>query len=251
MSIKLERVKEIAEELVKSLRIKTYPVGIKFFKSEDNIPEEYERVKRKLAICHFIGQARFREEPILITKKNGTSCAFGAVSLGLDNFPEDWAEKNTGRFAGTLEAIKKATSGLKPFPKDKYVAFGLAPLNKTPLVPDVIQIFGNPLQLLELVYSNTWNGDGNIVLETNGHGASCYEVLVIPYRTKEIRLAIADMGDRRYGYAGDEELIMGVPIERLERLFLGLKKTLGTINRYPILYNFLPIPKNISDKIST
>ena len=250
MDMEVTRIREIADELVKLLRIKTVPVGIKLFESKDSIPKEYKCIKMKLAFCHFIGLARFREESVLVTKENSTSCAIGSYALGFGNIPQGWAEKNVGRFAGTIEAVEKARSGIKPFTQNKYIAFGVAPLNKTPLIPDIVQIFGNPLQLLELVYSNTWNGDKNIGLETNGHGASCYEALVIPYLTKRIRLAIADMGDRRYGYAGDEELIMGVPIESLERLFLGLKKTMQTINRYPILYNFLPVPKEVAEKIS-
>ena len=249
MAIKLETVRMIGEELIKKLRLRTYPVGINLFKDEADVPEEYEKIEDDLAVCHFIGMARYHEKPIYTTPEYMKSCAVGAKALGFADLADGWAEKNVGRFAATLEAINKATGRLNPFPMEKFKAIGITPLNQAPMIPDVVQIFGNPLQLLELIYSNTWNGEPDILLSTNGHGASCYEVLVIPYQTQEIRLAIADMGDRRYGYASDDEMIMGVPIAKLELLYDGLVNTLQTINRYPIIYNFYPVPQKVKEKI--
>ena len=250
MAITLETVRMIGSEMTKLLRFRTYPVGINLYKSEENVPEGFEKIEQDLAICHYIGMARYHEKPIYATSDCTKSCAVGAKALGFGDFSDNWKENNVGRFAATMDAINKATGSINPFSLGEFKAFGISPLNQAPVVPDVVQVYGNPLKLLELVYSNTWNGGPTIKLETNGHGASCYEVLVIPYRTKEIRLAIADMGDRRYGFASDDEMIMGIPIEKLEELYKGLISTMGTINRYPVIYNFLPVPKHVRDKIS-
>ena len=250
MAITLETVRNIGNEMTRLLRFRTYPVGINLYKNEEDVPEGFEKVEQELAICHYIGMARYHEKPIYVTSEYTKSCAVGSKSLGFGDLADDWKEKNVGRFAATMEAIEKATGTIRPFNLGEFNAFGISPLNKAPAVPDVVQVFGDPLKLLELVYSNTWNGGPTIKLETNGHGASCYEALVVPYRTGEIRLAIADMGDRRYGYASDDEMIMGIPIDKLEKLFEGLISTLGTINRYPIIYNFMPVPKHVREKIT-
>jgi len=238
MVIKLEKVQSVGEDLVKLLRLKTYPVGIKLFKSEDEVPKEFEKVEEKFAVCHFIGMARFHEKALYALSKNSESCIVGATAMGFIEPPDDFAQKGVGVFAGTVEAVEKIIKRLNPLPLGKYKAFGVSPLNKIPVNPDVVQIFGDPLQLLVLVYSNTWNGEPDIYLGTNGHGSSCYEAMVIPFQKKKITMSIADMGDRRYGYASDDEIIMGVPIEKLELLYEGLLKTMKTKNRYPVLYNF-------------
>jgi uncharacterized protein (DUF169 family) len=92
---------------------------------------------------------------------------------------------------------------------------------------------------MELEYSNVWNdGSGKIQLCSNGHGGSCYETLSWPLATNEIRLAIADIGDKRHGYAADDDMILGVPVGKLESLYEGLVATQSTLNRIPVLYNF-------------
>ena len=250
MSISVERVREIGEELNKHLRLRTYPVGINLYSKAADVPEGFEEIDDEFAFCHFVGMARYHEKPIYSTGKCAKSCAVGGRALGFGELAENFAEVNVGRFAPTVEAINKATSRLKPFRLGEFEAFSIAPLNKVPIVPDVIQVFCNPIQLIELVYSNTWEGEPEIEMKTNGHGASCYEALVIPYREQQIRIAIADMGDRRYGYASDDEMIMGIPVGKLEMLYDGLINTLTTINRYPLLYNFYPVPKHVKDKIA-
>lgn len=57
-----------------------------------------------------------------------------------------------------------------------------------------------------------------------------------------VRMALADMGDRRHGMARNDEMIMGMPIGKLERMYEGLVQTKKTLNRTPNLYNFGDIP---------
>ena len=129
----------------------------------------------------------------------------------------------------------------------KFEAVGISPIEISSVVPDVVQIWANPTQIMELEYSNVWNdGSSKIQLCSNGHGGSCYETLSWPLATDEIRLAIADIGDKRHGYAADDDMILGVPVGKLESLYEGLVATQSTLNRIPVLYNFddvnFPIP---------
>jgi len=115
--------------------------------------------------------------------------------------------------------------------------------------PDVIEAFGTPEQMLACVYANIWDGGDKIELSTNGHGASCNEALSVPYLTGKIRLAIADIGEKRHAGAQDE-MIIGLLVSQLERLVGLLKKASQTMYRYPFRAYFAPIPESLLKRTS-
>lgn len=246
----IQEINQIGKSIRDILHLKSMPLGFKFFTNEEDIPASFEKINRKKAICNVIGLARYYEIPVAITKENTCGlCVVADLSMGFGKVPPGFPQKAVGSFAGTEEEAAKIVNEMKTFEFGKYAAVGMCPIDKMPIVPDVIQIWGNPTQMLELVYSNTWNNAGTrIVLETNGHGASCYEVLTWPIVEDRIRLAIADMGDKRHGYAGDDEMILGVPTHLLKNLHEGLLATMKTINKLPVVYNFddinFPVPKH-------
>lgn len=246
--MKLATIQSIGIELEQILKLKTKPLGITFFESVHEVPESYQWVERKKVICNIIGFSRFYEIPVAITRENTNAlCPVADVSMGFGTVPEGFAQKAVGGFAKDLEQTSKIFDGMKGFSLGRYAAVAVCPLDRIPNIPDVVQIWGNPTQMLELEYANTWNhGDGKIELVTNGHGASCYETLTWPLIEDKLRFAIADMGDKRHGYASDSDMIMGGPTSSIEELLEGLKATMNTLNRLPVLYNFddidFPVP---------
>ena len=122
--------------------------------------------------------------------------------------------------------------------KGKFQAFGVGPLKNMAIEPDVVQVWGTPIQMLQLVYAHIWDGSDNVELSTNGHGASYYEALVVPYLTGKVRLAIAD---RRFAWAADDEMIMGFPLAHLERLTKNLRESYTGAYKYPYAYYMFPI----------
>ncbi|MBN1834288.1 MAG: DUF169 domain-containing protein [Spirochaetales bacterium] len=240
-----KRVNELGREIDRLLRLKTNSLGIKLFEKESDIPKDFQRLNKRKSLCMVIGYARFLEIPIVLTRDTYASCWPSDVSLGWGELPKDVGEKAKGYVAATAESCEKAFSGFMSL-EGKYDAVGVCPLDRITLVPDIVQIWGSPLQLMMMEYANTWNGWEKIKLETNGHGASCYEVLTVPFLTKEVRFALADNGDRRHGMARDEDMIMGFPVELLEGLTDGLRAQQGDMNALPIMYDFDAIPFPVS-----
>jgi uncharacterized protein (DUF169 family) len=245
----LKDVVELAKSIRNTLHLKTMPVGIKFFTDVKEIPSSFEIIQKKKVLCNVIGMSRLTETPVAITRENTRGlCVVADLSTGFGTVPPEFAQKSVGSFAVSVEETTKILQGMKSMGDGKYAAVGISPMDIMPVMPDVIQIWGNPTQMLELVYSNTWNNAGTkVVLETNGHGASCYEALSLPIVENRIRMCIADMGDKRHGYAGDDEMIMGVPPNLLKKLHEGLVATMKTLNKLPVIYNFddinFPIPR--------
>jgi uncharacterized protein (DUF169 family) len=169
------------------------------------------------------------------------------ISLGWGEAPPTFAEEGKGFFAATAQDTHKVIQDLMSL-QGRFEAFGVCPLDVITVEPDLVQVWGSPLQLMMIEYASTWNGWDRIQLSSNGHGASCYEVLTVPYQTGQIRFAIADMGDRRHGMARDEEMIAGFPFEKLEKIVEGLNAQQNHMNRFPIIYNFeipFPVPNDV------
>lgn len=243
----VKKINELGKELDSFLRLKTHSLGIKFFEKASDIPEEFQQFDNKQSICAIFGWSRFLEIPVALTKDKMADCPPANISLGWGEISHTFAEDGKGFFAETAKDTQKVIDGMMSL-KGKFEAFGVCPLDTINIEPDLVQVWGNPLQLMMFEYASTWNGWDRIQLSTNGHGASCYEVLTVPYLTREIRFAIADNGDRRHGMASDDEMIMGCPINKLEKIIIGLRAQQDNMNRLPIIYNFdipFPVPTEV------
>ena len=234
---------ELALELEGLLRLKISPVGIKLFPKMSDIPKEFEVIKTTCSVCQIIAKARYHETGVATTKDAATACGLGGAVLGLYDVAPDVADgtRNVGAWAKTVEATKKLAQDRMMIEKGRFEAFGVAPLKTMTVEPDIVQVWGTPVQMLQLVYAHIWDGGDNVELGTNGHGASCYETLVVPYVTGKVKLAIADIGDRRFAYAADNEMIMGFPLAELERLTVNLRESYSGAYKYPYAYYMFPI----------
>jgi uncharacterized protein (DUF169 family) len=240
-----KRVNELGREIDRLLRLKTNSLGVKLFEKQREVPEDFQRLDKKKSVCMVIGYARFLEIPVVLTRDTYEPCWASDVSLGWGALPKDLGEKAEGYVAATAASSVKAFSEFMSL-EGKHEAIGVCPLDRITIVPDIVQIWGSPLQLMMMEYANTWNGWNKIKLETNGHGASCYEVLTVPFLTNEVRFALADNGDRRHGMARDEDMVMGFRVELLEGLVTGLRAQQNDMNALPIMYDFDSIPFPVS-----
>jgi len=243
---------KLGEELDDLLSLRTPSVGIKFFEKMDKIPNEFEIQKDDVMVCQVIGTARYYEAPIAATRESATACAMGGASIGLYSPPENMVDgtRNAGAWAEDATAAKRLMEDRVLIKAGTFEAFGVCPLRKMTVTPDVIQAFGTPEQMLACVYANIWDGGDRLELSTNGHGASCNEVLSVPYVTGKIRLAIVDIGERRHAGAQDE-MIIGMPLSQLERLVENLKKAYQAIYKYPFRPYLPPAPEPVLKRVST
>ena len=243
----IKRINELGKELDSFLRLKTHSLGITFFEKVADIPQNYQIFDTNQPVCAVFGWSRFLEIPVALTRERVVACPPALISMGWGEASPTFAEDGKGFFAASAEDTQKVIQGLMSL-QGRFAAFGVCPLDIITVQPDLVQVWGSPLQLMMIEYASTWNGWDRIQLSTNGHGASCYEVLTVPYQTGEIRFAIADMGDRRHGMARDEEMIAGFPFAKLEKLVQGLNAQQNHMNRFPIIYNFeipFPVPNEV------
>jgi dephospho-CoA kinase len=117
----------------------------------------------------------------------------------------------------------------------KYNAVVLAPLVYKPFEPDIVLIYANPAQMIILI--NALQFEDYQVMQFYCVGeSSCSDAIARCYLTGKAALAIPCYGERRYGHAQDEDLVMALPPDQMEKALRGLEILYRRGIRYPISF---------------
>jgi uncharacterized protein (DUF169 family) len=138
------------------LRMKYYPVAVKFFFSQEELDAfkkntEYKAAAHAFTFCHYLAASRQRGD-ILLSSQKGLGCANAQYVFG-------WKELDEGEIKGHLKYTKDKAQAER-FVKTKkrltknLLAFATAPLHKAPYAPDVIHGMSDVLQAYHL--GNDW-----------------------------------------------------------------------------------------------
>jgi len=82
---------QIGEELDRILRVRTTPLGLKYFEDENDLPEAFEKIEQQITICQLIGMARYHEKAVYTTGDLATACAAGGALQGFLTFQRIWS----------------------------------------------------------------------------------------------------------------------------------------------------------------
>jgi uncharacterized protein (DUF169 family) len=138
------------------LRMKYYPVAIKFFFSSDELEQFKKSTKYKTAthpftLCHYVAASRQRGD-ILLSNSDKTGCTNAKFVLG-------WKGLDEGEIKSHLKYTKDRTQAerfvaTKKRMPDGLLGYATAPLHKAPYEPDVIHGMSDVLQAYHL--GNDW-----------------------------------------------------------------------------------------------
>ena len=130
---------------------------------------------------------------------------------------------------------KKYENGIPRLPTGKYKAVAMAPLVYNPFDPDIVLIYANPAQMMLLI--NAIQFEDYEVMEFFCVGeSSCSDAIARCYLTGKPSLTIPCYGERRYGHAQDDELVMAIPVSMLDKALSGMEALYKRGIRYPISY---------------
>lgn len=138
------------------LKMKYYPVGIKFFYSKDEVKEfkkntEYKTALHPYTFCHFVAASRQRGE-ILLGTKDKIGCTNAKYVMGWKDI-DDVEIKSHLKYTKNWEQAERFLKTKKRLPEG-LLAFATAPLHKAPYEPDVIHGMSDVLQAYHL--GNDW-----------------------------------------------------------------------------------------------
>ena len=240
---------ESADFIQNSLRLKTFPVAVKFLKDKSNFPEKTRRpsivLGKRITICQGVTLARTYGWTVGLTKED-LICVPAMIAFGLSGTADP--VETLGKLFCEVDFSQTEENGLKEvremvrLENEDSEAIVLAPLQKGLFNPDTVAIFGNPAQVMRMVQGLVFE-EGCRVSGNFGGKVECSEYLIAPYHTQASRVAIPGMGDRIFSMTQDDEMVFAIPGMLLENLVSGLKNAGEKIGaRYPVTFyqNFQP-----------
>lgn len=229
--------KAITADLQDLLKIKTVPIGMKLFRTREEM-EAVPKIRRPKQIHttdQIVAQAARLGWTVGITNDDLAGPQCGAV-IGLHQQDEKWlaGKEYAGVWYETFEDTRKHQQAMEVVPYGQYEAMAVSPLVSGRLnPPDICLIYGTPGQMILFINGLQWRNyekfDWSIVGES-----SCADSWGRALKTGKPSLSIPCFAERRYGGVLDDELLMALTPDDLLRAIAGMKQLSRNGLRYPI-----------------
>jgi dephospho-CoA kinase len=220
------------------MRLKSFPVAFKMLEKKeelDKIPF-LRRPSQKKTMCQLITLVRNFDWTVGADLDDFMSPMCPSI-IGLTDIP-DMMKDGTFRsivWTKTKKDGKKYEASIPRLPLGKYEAVAMAPLVYKPFEPDIVLIYANPAQMILLI--NALQFEDYEVMQFFCVGeSSCSDAIARCYLTGKPSMTIPCYGERRYGHAQDEDLVMALPAGMMEKALSGLESLYRRGIRYPISY---------------
>ena len=229
---------EVSNELSNLLRLKTGPVGFKRLEKAADLGtiENVHRVPHLCSFCQVLFMARIQRLTVGITredKMNDRCMRIHGVKRATEkSMAAEAALMSTTWFATPEDAMQQQRETPR-IPAGEAIV--VAPLDKGKFEPEVILIYGNPAQLMMLLCGLQKEKYERYDFSFIGEGA-CADSLARCFLTQKPSLAIPCYGERSMGQVADEELLLAIPPNEIDRAVSGLKKLRKIGFKYPIAF---------------
>jgi len=224
--------------LERLMRLKSFPVAFKLFEDEKSLAAIpfIRRMNNKSTLCQLINLVRNFDWTVGADLDDFMSVMCASV-IGLTDIP-DYMKDGTFRsivWTKSRADGKKFETAIPRLPAGKYEAVALAPLVYNPFDPDIVLIYANPAQMMLLINSLQFEDYEVMQFYCVGE-TSCSDAIARCYQNRKPALSIPCYGERRYGHAQDDELVMAVPVEMMDKALSGMEALYRRGIRYPISY---------------
>ena len=207
------------------LRLKSFPVAFKLIESRETLSDipQLRRMKHKVTLCQLFTVVRTFGWTVGCDLDDLVLLMCASI-IGLAEVPENIKDGTMRNFfwTKTREDAKKCEEAIPRLPVGEHEAVLMAPLKDNIFDPDIILVYSNPAQMILLI--NGLQFEDYEVMEFYCVGdSSCSDVIARCYQRKKPSLTIPCYGERRYGNAQDDELVMALPAEMMEKAVNGLE----------------------------
>lgn len=239
---------DAAQEIERILKLRTLILGLQFF---EEIPEmekvkNIKRPEHRRVFCQIITQARTYGWTIGVTVNDLIPNSFCPAMLGLYERP---AFIRDGSYKGAIwfenkEDAKKYEDSMPVIPSGNFNGVAIGPLSSEVLSPDMVLAYGNPAQMMLLINGLQWKDYERLQFFCVGE-SSCADAISQCFLSNKPSLAIPCYGERRFGHAQDDELVIALPTSSIEKIAEGLQKLRRKGVRFPIpLFGVQPDPSD-------
>jgi len=220
------------------MRLKSFPVAFKLLEDKKAISEIpfIRRMSHKSSLCQLINLVRNFDWTVGADLDDFMSSMCPSI-IGLTEV-SDYLKDGTFRsivWTKNRADGKKYENSIPRIPVGKYEAVVMAPLVYNPFDPDIVLIYANPAQMILLINSLQFEDYEVMQFYCVGE-SSCSDAIARCYLTGKPSLTIPCYGERRYGHAQDDELVMAIPAEMMDKALRGMEALYRRGIRYPISY---------------
>ncbi len=228
----------IVRGMERFLRLKSFPVAFRMLEDKADLPAVpfLRRLDKKVTLCQLVTLVRTFDWTVGAQVSDFVSPACPSI-LGLTDVPElnrDGTFRSIVWVKNRADA-RKYEASIPRLPLGKYEAVVLAPLVYNPFEPDIVLIYANPAQMMLLINSLQFE-DYEVMQFFCVGESSCSDAIARCYLTGKPSLTIPCYGERRYGHAQDEDLVMALPAGLMEKALQGMEALYRRGVRYPISF---------------
>ncbi|KEO81072.1 DUF169 domain-containing protein [Tumebacillus flagellatus] len=234
----MDLLKKFAEELDHFVRTDSFPLGVKVFRNEAEVPAKAKRpmrdLKNRITICQGITMAR-RYGWTLAMGAEDLSCPIALTAFGFQPVLPYYEEGTLacGMYVESPEAAKLTEADVPKFSQEESGTIVVGPLGRLPFEPDTVLVYGNSAQVMRLVAAAQYKRGGSIA-STFSARADCADIVIKTEQTGEPQVILPCYGDRLFGQTQDHEMAFTMPYARMAELSEGLLGTHKGGIRYPI-----------------
>jgi len=229
---------KLTQRLERLMRLKSFPIAFKMLREKaelDTIPF-MRRPDHKVTLCQLINLARNFDWTVGADVDDFLFASCPSI-IGLSDIPESHKDGSFRSivWVATKEDGRKCEASIPRIPLGEYEAVALAPLVYNPFEPDIVLIYANPAQMMLLINSLQFSRYEVMQFFCVGE-SSCSDAIARCFNTGKPSLSIPCYGERRYGHAQDEDLVMAIPAESMGKALQGMEALYRRGVRYPISY---------------
>ena len=230
-------MKEIVAKLEGLLRLRSIPFGMKLYESVAEM-EAIPKIRRPKQSVHtldqVVGQASRLGWTVGITTQDlvGDQCR---SVVGLGGQDDKWfsGQHMVGVWYATPVDAAAHQKAMNVVPAGKYKALVVAPLASGRLnPPDIALFYATPGAMIYFINGLQYSGYKRFDWSVVGESA-CADSWGRALRTREPSLSIPCFAERRYGGVLDDEMLMALPPEQLEKAIAGMEALAKNGFRYP------------------
>jgi len=228
---------KLTRELEGLLKLRSIPFGMKMFERAADM-EAIERIRRPKNIHtldQIVAQSARLGWTVGITAEDlvGAQCR-AVVGLGSAKTPE-WrsGQHMVGVWFEDLDGATAHQSAMHCVEDGQYEALAIAPLGSGRLdPPDIALFYATPGAMMYFINGMQWSGYKRFDWSVVGESA-CADSWGRALAKREPSLSIPCFAERRYGGVLDDEMLMALPPEDLERAIAGMRALAKNGFRYP------------------
>jgi uncharacterized protein (DUF169 family) len=224
----LKELNEFGKILTEKLNLKTKPVAVSLIPEGHDIPEGIEKLDETTRHCQMVDMVRKTGREFYATADE-QACKGGSAMMGLNEMPHKLATGDTylklKRF-NTINAARRTMESVTRLEPNSIKAAVYGPLESATFTPDVIVIITTPKQVMQLSQALIYMHGGRVETSFAGIQSVCADGVVRPYKEGKVSVTLGCGGSRKFANVAEDEMIIGIPVERAHDLLEAVNEML-------------------------